>query len=93
MRKYENMNDYYNNVVNNGILVATTSGNWDFFTYNDILYSIPKAGTGAGASVWCGLKSLKAHLYSLSYRRGYDSIIPPDWTVENNDFFRSLGIA
>ena len=92
MRKYENIDNYYNNVVNNGILVATTGGNWDFFAYNDILYSIPKAGTGAGASIWCGLKSLRAHLYSLQSRLQYNELIPPHWEIIDHAFFRALGI-
>lgn len=79
-------------IVENGVFVAC-SGNWDLWEYDRIIYSIPVSGSGCGASIWCGLASLRSHLYRLRQICGYDSLIPTGWENVNTDFLAGLGIA
>ena len=79
-------------IKENGELIAVGGSNWDFYLFNNILWSIPKENSGAGASVWCGVKSLRAHLYGLSRIRNSKSLIPQDWQVVNSAFLSALGI-
>lgn len=79
-------------IKESGELIAVGGSNWDFYAYNNILWSIPKENSGAGASVWCGVKRLRAHLYGLSRIRNSKSLIPQDWQVVNGAFLSALGI-
>ena len=79
-------------IKDNGELIAIGSSNWDFYAYNNILWSIPKENSCAGASIWCGVKRLRAHLYGLSRIRNSKSLIPQDWQVVNGAFLSALGI-
>ena len=86
------MNEYYNNVLENGACVARCEGNWDMWLYNGVLYSIAKKDSGAGHSVWCSVLGLKKHLSYLAFIHGSKTLIPDDWQVVNPKFFESLGI-
>lgn len=79
-------------IKDNGELIAIGDSNWDFYAYNNIFWSIPKENSGAGGSVWCGVKRLRAHLYWLSRIRNSKSLIPQDWQVVNGAFLLALGI-
>lgn len=79
-------------ITENGVFIAH-SGNWDLWEYGGTVYSIPISGSGAGASVWCGLFSLRSHLYRLRQIRGYKNLIPADWENVNFDFLSAYGIA
>ena len=79
-------------IKNNGLLIACSSGNWDYYAYSGIVYSVPKVGTGAGLSMFCGVKSLKSHLMHLKYVCNRSALIPEYWQIVNNDFFANLGI-
>lgn len=79
-------------ITENGVFVAH-SGNWDLWEYDRIIYSIPVSGSGAGASVWCGLSSLRSHLYRLRQICGYNTLIPADWENVNTDFLAGFGIT
>ena len=98
MRKYdfEKMGGIWKDdarkITENGVFIAH-SGNWDMWEYNGIIYSIPVSDSGAGASVWCGLSSLRSHLYRLRQIRGYDALIPADWENVNFNFLSVHGIA
>lgn len=98
MKKYdfekmdEARKDDARKITENGVFIAH-SGNWDMWEYNGIIYSIPVSGTGASASIWCGISSLRSHLYRLRQIRGYDSLIPTDWENVNTDFLAGFGIA
>ena len=80
------------NIKNNGLLIATTDGNWNMYFYDEIVWSIPKPGSGAGYSIYCGVKSLKSHLTHLKYVCNRSELIPDYWEVVNRDFFANLGI-
>lgn len=81
------------NIKNNGeLLVNEIGGNWDLYFYNDIVWAVPKVGSGAGLSIFCGVKSLKSHLQHLKYVCNRSSLIPDYWQIVNNDFFVNLGI-
>lgn len=98
MRKYdfEKMDGTWENearkVTENGVFIAH-SGNWDLWADDTLVYSIPVSGSGAGASIWCGLSSLRSHLYRLRQVRGYDALIPSDWENINYNFLSAYGIA
>lgn len=98
MRKYdfEKMGGLWKDdarkITEKGVFIAH-SGNWDLWEYNGIIYSIPVSGSGCGASVWCGLSSLRSHLYRLRQVCGYDALIPSDWENVNTDFLAGFGIA
>ena len=98
MKKYDFKNmgnlweDQARKITESGIFVAS-SGNWDLWAYNGIVYSIPVHGSSTGASVWCGLSSLRSHLYRLRQVCGYDTLIPRDWKNVNIDFLSDYGIA
>lgn len=98
MRKYDfgKMGGIWKNeaqkITENGVFIAH-SGNWDLWEYDGIIYSIPVSGSGASASVWCGLSKLRSHLYRLSRVCGYDSLIPVEWENINYDFLSVYGIA
>ena len=79
-------------ITENGVFIAH-SGNWDLWEYNGTVYSIPVSGSGAGASIWCGLSSLRSHLFRLCQVRGYNTLIPSDWENVNFDFLLNFGIA
>lgn len=79
-------------IKNNGLLIAKTEGNWDMYLCGDIIYSVPKPESGAGISIFCGVKSLRSHLTHLKYIRNRSKLIPDYWEVVNPDFFTSLGI-
>ena len=79
-------------ITENGVFVAH-SGNWDLWADDTAVYSIPVSGSGASASVWCGLSSLRSHLYRLRQIRGYKNLIPADWENVNTDFLAGFGIA
>lgn len=79
-------------ITENGVFVAH-SGNWDMWEYRGTIYSIPVSGSGAGASVWCGLSSLRSHLYYLRNLRRYETLIPADWENVNTDFLAGFGIT
>lgn len=98
MRKYdfESMGGIWEKearkITEKGVLIAH-SGNWDLWEYNGTVYSIPVIGSGAGASVWCSLSGLLAHLYRLRQICGYNTLIPTDWEDVNRDFLNGYGIA
>lgn len=98
MKKYdfENMGETWKNearkITENGVFVAH-SGNWDLWEYNGIIYSIPISGSGAGASIWCGISSFRAHLYRLRQICGYKTLIPANWENVNTDFLSGFGIV
>lgn len=98
MKKYEfeKMSEIWKDeaqrITENGVFVAH-SGNWDLWEYDGIVYSIPVSGSGADASVWCGLSSLRSHLYRLRQVRGYDALIPENWENVNTGFLATYGIA
>lgn len=79
-------------ITENGVFVAS-SGNWDLWEYAGIIYSIPAAGSGCAASVWCGVPNLRRHLYQLRQICGYDTLIPPSWEDVNYNFLGGLMIA
>ena len=79
-------------IVEKGVFVAH-SGNWDLWAYDGTVYSIPVAGSGAGASVWCALRELRRHLYYLRQVCGYADLVPEHWDHVNADFLRGFGIA
>ena len=79
-------------ITDNGVFIAH-SGNWDLWEYSGIVYSIPVHGSGADASVWCGLSGLRSHLYRLRQICGYDALIPAGWKNVNFHFLASCGIA
>lgn len=79
-------------ITENGIFIAH-SGNWDLWADDTAVYSIPVSGSGAGASVWCGLSSFHSRLYRLRQVRGYSALIPADWKNVNFDFLSACGIA
>lgn len=81
------------NIRENGLLIANTSGNWDMYIYDDIMWSVPKTGSSAGLSFFCGIKTLKSHLMHLQYVCCGSGLIPDYWEVVNQDFFFSLGIT
>ena len=84
--------DEASKITENGVFIAH-SGNWDLWADDTAVYSIPVSGSGAGASVWCGLSSLHSHLYRLRQVCGYDAIIPASWENVNFDFLSAHGIA
>lgn len=98
MKKYdfEKMDNIWKDeaqkITENGIFVAHSS-NWDLWEYGGIIYSIPVPGSGAGASVWCGISGLRSHLYRLRQICGYDTLIPRSWENINYDFLSAHGIA
>lgn len=98
MRKYDFdkmdgiWKDEARKIIENGFFIAH-SGNFDMWEYNGIIFSIPVSGSGCGASVWCGISSLRPHLYRLRQLRGYDTLIPPDWKNVNTKFLSGFGIA
>ena len=79
-------------ITENGVFIAHSS-NWDLWADDTAVYSIPVSGSGAGASVWCGLSSLRSHLYRLRQIRGYDALIPADWENVNTNFLAGFGIT
>ena len=79
-------------ITENGVFIAH-SGSWDLWEYGGTVCSIPVSGSGAGASVWCGLSSLRSHLYRLRQIRGYDTLIPADWENINTNFLAVYGIV
>lgn len=84
--------DHAQKITENGVLVANDGNNWDLWEYDDVVYSIPVAGSGCAPSVWCGVKNLRRHLYGLMHVCGYSSLIPVCWENVNVDFLASLGI-
>ena len=81
------------NIKKNGLYIADSSGNWEYYAYNNIIWSVPKVGSGAGLSIFCGVRSLKSHLMHLKYVCNRSALIPEYWQVVNNDFFVNLGIT
>ena len=79
-------------ITENGVFIAH-SGNWDLWADDTAVYSIPVSGSGAGVSVWCGLSSLRSHLYRLHQVCGYNTLIPAGWENVNFDFLSAYGIA
>lgn len=79
-------------ITENGVFLAS-SGNWDLWEHGGTVYSIPVFGSGCGASVWCPLSGLRAHLYRLRQIFGSDSLIPKYWENVNRDFLSQFGIA
>lgn len=69
------------------------SGNWDLWTYDGTVYSIPVMGSGCSASIWCPLSGLRRHLFNLRSICGYADLIPADWKEVNADLLRGLCIA
>lgn len=93
MEKYENnLSEYYKKVVQDGTLIVKEEGTWDLFLYDDVVYSIPKLGSGGGASTWCSLVHLKRHLHYLQKVCNSPSIIPSYWNVVRPDIFARIGI-
>ena len=79
-------------ITEKGVFVAH-SGNWDLWAHDGTVYSIPVAGSGASASVWCALSGLRRHLYYLRQVSGYAGLVPDYWQQVNRDFLRGFGIA
>lgn len=79
-------------ITERGVFVAR-SWSWDLWEYGGTVYSIPIAGSGGKASVWCSVASLRSHLYHLRQVCGYNALIPPDWENVNTEFLDWLGIA
>ena len=83
-------------------LIATGDGNWDYYIappFKDgsqaVMY-IAKEGSGAGSGIYCGVSRLKAHfrhLQNIKHGSAWDSMIPDDWHIIDNEFFSNLGIA
>lgn len=98
MRKYdfESMGaiweEHARSITEKGVFIAH-SGNWDMWEYKGTVYSIPVYGSGCGASVWCNVSRLRAHLYGLQQICGYKSLIPIDWENVNREFLHGFGIA
>lgn len=80
------------NIKRKGVLLANTDSNWSMYLYDSIVWSVPKPESGAGLSIFCGVKSLKSHLTHLKYICNRSELIPDYWEVVNRDFFTSLGI-
>lgn len=96
MQEYEsNLSDFYKKVVQNGICIVeeTEGSNWDLFLYEKTVYSIPKKGSGADASVWCSLAHLKRHLHHVQHVCNAPAIIPSYWNILRPDVFKQLGIT
>lgn len=97
MRKYdfEKMGGIWKNeartITEKGVFVAA-SGNWDLWEYLGMVYSIPVAGSGCGASVWCAVSNLRRHLHRLRQICGYSGLVPDYWQSVNYDFLGGLGI-
>lgn len=79
-------------ITESGVFVAH-SGNWDLWEYGGIIYSIPVSGSGADVSIWCGLSSLRSHLFHLRQVIGYDTLIPTGWENVNFDFLAAYGVV
>lgn len=98
MRRYdfEKMGDIWKNeartITEKGVFIAN-SGNWDLWEYSGMVYSIPVAGSGCEASVWCAVSNLRRHLYRLRQICGYSGFVPDYWQSVNYDFLGGLGIA
>lgn len=84
--------DHAREITENGVFVAH-SGKWDLWEYSGTVYSIPVSGSGCGASVWCPVSTLRAHLYRLRQICGHENLIPVAWENVNIRFLNSLGIA
>ena len=84
--------DRASQITEKGEFVAR-SGNWDLWSYDGTVSSIPVMGSGCRASIWCPLSGLRRHLFHLRNLCGYTDLIPSDWKEVNTDFLRGLGIA
>lgn len=97
MKKYEFekmgaiWSEYAQTITSEGVFIAH-SGNWDMWELCGMVYSIPVAGSGAGASVWCAVSHFRAHLHRLRNVCGHESLIPGDWENVNLEYLNSLGI-
>lgn len=85
--------DHAREIVKHGVFIANDGSNWDLWEHNGTVYSIPVEGSGCSASVWCGVKNLRQHLYGLMHICGRSSLIPSCWENVNTDFLESLGIC
>lgn len=93
---FESMGDIWKDeartITESGVFIAN-SGNWDMWEYSGMVYSIPVAGSGCGASIWCPVADLRRHLHRLRQVCGYSALIPHYWQSVNYDFLGGLGIA
>lgn len=85
--------DHAREIVENGVFIANNGSNWDLWEHGETVYSIPVEDSGCGASVWCGVKNLRRHLYRLMHICDRSSLIPNCWENVNTDFLTSLGIC
>ena len=73
------------------IKARTADTNYFLYTFSDgsaaLMYE-NKYTTG----VWCGVETLKAHLYHLKNICGWADLIPADWEIMDADFFKALNI-
>ena len=82
----------------NGLkLIATGGGNWDYYlrTFSDgskAVMFIAKENSGAADGIYCGAKNLRAHFSHMKNLLNRESLLPDDWYIVDEDFFRDLGI-
>ena len=96
MQEYEtNISEFYKNVVKDGSCIVKETGeaNCDLFLYKETIYSIPKKGSGAEASLFCPLSHLRRHLHHIQYVCNAPNIIPSYWDVIRPDVFEQVGIS
>lgn len=83
-------------------LIATGTSNWDYYLTPEFedgsqaVYYKAKENSGAGSGIYCNVKRLRGHLIHLAnvrYGANWNTIIPDDWKVVDEQFFESLGIV
>ena len=73
------------------IKARTADTNYFLYTFSDgsaaLMYD-----NGYTTGIWCGVKTLKAHLSDLKKRCGWADLIPADWEIVDANFFKALNI-
>lgn len=76
-------------------LIAVGDCNHDYYIdENECVYYIHKPGSSCNDGIYCGANKLHDHFWHLrqlswrGFRRGYDSLIPPDWKIVDYNFFK-----
>ena len=81
------LNEHYENVVKAGTLIVKESSNWDLFAHDGIIWSIPHAGSGAGAGYFVSAKQLQSHIRHLKSVLGFQGAYPDHWIEVDTAYF------